>query len=99
MLSDKNGQPFFGPRGLLILAGIVLLIGIRTFMGNQDIAAQRRAEAIPIASDPLCIKQPDDETASSCQAYWKAKGGCDPLGILPNGCTRAKAAEGLPQSR
>lgn len=99
MLKDKNGQPFFGPRGLLILLGIVALIGIRTFLGNQEIAAQRRAEAIPMASDPLCIKQVDDEAVAACRAHWATKGGCDPLGILPNGCTTAKAAEASPRSQ
>lgn len=99
MLHDRNGQPFFGPRGLLILAGIIVLIGVRTFIGNQDLAAQRRAEALPVVSDPLCIRQPDDDAVASCHAHWRAKGGCDPLGILPNKCATGTGAAGSPGSR
>lgn len=95
MLSDKNGQPFFGPKGLLILAGLILFIAIKAINANHEVAATRRAEAMPVASDPLCIKQADDASVTACHAYWRAKGGCDPLGILPEGCpSMAKASAG-----
>ena len=82
LLCDKNGQPFFSPYGLIILIGLFAIIGIKAFIGNQQIADQRRASSVSLTADPLCIKQPDNEAVATCHAHWKAKGGNDPLDIL-----------------
>ena len=99
MLNNRNGEPFFVSKGLFILAGLIAIIGIKTYIGNQALNAQRKLGAIPISSDPLCIRQPDNEAIIQCNAYWKMKGGCDPLGILPYDCSKESALNhrALPQ--
>jgi len=93
MLHDKNGEPVFGKYGLVILAGLLAYIAFEAFIAERRVAELRRATAIPVASDPLCIKQPDDEAVAACHRWWTNRRGCDPLNILPEGCAATGTAK------